>query len=91
MYDKIENLVLEREKIDQIIKKFILEITEEDLENSFTYSNMKGDHFNQKLCYIILHFFNHQTHHRGQITTLLSQLNIEIGITDLLILIPSCD
>lgn len=50
---------------------------------------MKGDNFQKKFCYILLHFFNHQTHHRGQITTLLSQLNVEIGITDLLILIPS--
>lgn len=91
IYDRIEDLTLEREKIDQIIKDFILEITEEDLENSFSYKNMKGEHFNKKFSYIILHFFNHQTHHRGQVSTLLSQLNLELGITDLLVLIPSFD
>ncbi|PTQ89837.1 DinB family protein [Agitococcus lubricus] len=31
----------------------------------------------------VMQFFNHQTHHRGQITTLLSQRNIDIGVTDL--------
>lgn len=29
------------------------------------------------------HVFNHQTHHRGQITTLIKQLGIDPGITDL--------
>lgn len=30
-----------------------------------------------------IHFFNHQTHHRGQLTTLLTQAGLEIGPTDL--------
>jgi uncharacterized damage-inducible protein DinB len=30
--------------------------------------------------------FNHQTHHRGQVTTLLAQQKIEIGATDLMML-----
>ena len=30
-----------------------------------------------------VHLFNHQTHHRGQLTTLLSQLGIDPGVTDL--------
>jgi uncharacterized damage-inducible protein DinB len=32
---------------------------------------------------LVTHFFNHQTHHRGQITTLLSQHGIDPGDTDL--------
>ena len=32
----------------------------------------------------VTHFFNHQTHHRGQITTLLSQLGRDAGVTDLM-------
>ena len=32
---------------------------------------------------IVAHVFNHQTHHRGQITTLLSQLGQDVGVTDL--------
>ena len=29
------------------------------------------------------HFFNHQTHHRGQITDLISRLGYDFGVTDL--------
>lgn len=31
----------------------------------------------------VTHLFNHQTHHRGQLSTLLSQSGIDIGVTDL--------
>lgn len=32
---------------------------------------------------LVTHFFNHQTHHRGQITTLMRQLGYESGVTDI--------
>jgi uncharacterized damage-inducible protein DinB len=32
---------------------------------------------------LVVHLFNHQTHHRGQLTTLLSQMGRDPGITDL--------
>jgi uncharacterized damage-inducible protein DinB len=31
-----------------------------------------------------MHFFNHQTHHRGQLTALLSQCGKDYGVTDLM-------
>jgi uncharacterized damage-inducible protein DinB len=37
---------------------------------------------------VLQHVFNHQTHHRGQASTLFSQLGIDIGATDLLLLLP---
>ena len=35
---------------------------------------------------VVLHFFNHQTHHRGQITALLSQAGVDYGVTDLFLM-----
>lgn len=32
----------------------------------------------------IIHFFNHQTHHRGQITAALSRQGVDFGVTDLI-------
>lgn len=32
----------------------------------------------------VTHVFNHQAHHRGQITTLLSQTGLDMGVTDLI-------
>ena len=38
------------------------------------------------LWFAVTHFFNHQTHHRGQLTTLIEQTGCDIGVTDLLML-----
>ena len=38
---------------------------------------------------LLLHFYMHQAHHRGQITTLLSQASIDFGETDLVIITPN--
>lgn len=32
---------------------------------------------------LVTHMFNHQTHHRGQVSTLLTQAGQDIGVTDL--------
>lgn len=32
---------------------------------------------------MVVQMFNHQTHHRGQLTTLLTQLGLDVGSTDL--------
>jgi uncharacterized damage-inducible protein DinB len=33
---------------------------------------------------VLTHLFNHQTHHRGQVTTLVKQLGRDPGVTDLI-------
>jgi uncharacterized damage-inducible protein DinB len=35
--------------------------------------------------------FNHQTHHRGQVTTLFTQLGHDIGSTDMPMSVPKGD
>lgn len=32
---------------------------------------------------VVMQIFNHQTHHRGQLTTLLSQFGVDVGVTDI--------
>ncbi len=32
---------------------------------------------------VVTHMFNHATHHRSQLTTLMKQLGVEPGVTDL--------
>jgi uncharacterized damage-inducible protein DinB len=53
-----------------------------------TYANSKGVVSSKPFFGIVMHFFNHQTHHRGQATTLLSQAGVDVGVTDLMALIP---
>ncbi|HEX6958089.1 MAG TPA: DinB family protein [Ferrovibrio sp.] len=42
------------------------------LGRTFTYTNSRGETFTDPLLPPLMHFFNHQTHHRGQVHGLLS-------------------
>jgi uncharacterized damage-inducible protein DinB len=47
------------------------------------YSGLYKQNFSQPGWLVVAHFFNHQTHHRGQATNLLMQFGIDPGATDL--------
>ena len=63
-------------------------LTQAQLASPLAYRNMAGVAHTKNLGALVMHFFNHQTHHRGQATTLLSQAGVDVGVTDLLALIP---
>lgn len=77
-----------RTHLDQVITHWAQSLRTEDLAQAFEYTNSKGVTSQRRLGHLILHFFNHQTHHRGQITTLLQQAGQDVGMTDLLAKIP---
>jgi len=74
--------------MDEVIVRFIAELTDEVLACSLSYRNTKGIEATKNLGLLLLHLFNHQTHHRGQASTLLSQSGVDVGVTDLLVIIP---
>lgn len=51
------------------------------------YANSKGVAREHPAWQALTHFFNHQAHHRGQVTTLLMQAGIDVGTTDLVALL----
>jgi uncharacterized damage-inducible protein DinB len=52
--------------------------------NHLLLTDLSGTRYAHPLAPALLHLFNHETHHRGQITTLLSQLGIDPGVTDVI-------
>ena len=80
-----------REETDAVLEAFVVELTPALLERNLEYTNSKGMEFCQPLWHIVGHIFNHQTHHRGQVTTLLSQMGIDPGMTDFIVaaILPS--
>lgn len=88
LFDDLPLLQSQRFKLDQLIIAMINEVTGEMLSSALMYKNMKGIEYSQRFGFTLQHFFNHQTHHRGQITTLLFQMGIDVGATDLITSIP---
>jgi len=84
LYADFEELKRERAKTDEDLIDWIASLTEERLAEDFTYtSGVDGVTRTFPLWAAVAHVFNHQAHHRGQITTLIKQLGIDPGITDL--------
>ncbi|WP_199286999.1 DinB family protein [Pseudomonas mangrovi] len=80
-----------RSRLDNIIEQWAAELTANRLSGDISYTNTAGVTFRRNLGALVQHFFNHQTHHRGQVSTLLFQCGVDVGVTDLLTLIPSDD
>lgn len=54
------------------------------LSGDLTWTSTDGKRTSSRPRWLLVsHLFNHQTHHRGQITTLLSQSGRDVGVTDL--------
>ncbi len=75
-----------REALDVAIEVWVRDMPEDFLSRTIRYSNTKGVLREHAAWQALTHFFNHQTHHRGQVTTLLSQAGVDVGLTDIIAL-----
>ncbi len=72
---------VERERTDQRILAFFESLSEADLSGTIRYTSIANKTENAfRLDQILMHLFLHQTHHRGQVTTLIGQLGM-ISVT----------
>jgi uncharacterized damage-inducible protein DinB len=85
LYASFDELGTERAKEDERIVAFANGLTEATLAGTLSFISIVNPA--PRTCAFDLaltHFFNHQTHHRGQVTTLLMQRGIDPGVTDLI-------
>ena len=85
LHDKLANLWQVRKRADNVILQFTLELADDALVSTLSYKNSKDQEYNKNMGDLLLHVFNHQTHHRGQVSALLYQAGIDVGVTDLLV------
>jgi uncharacterized damage-inducible protein DinB len=72
----------QRASTDRVIVEWAEELTDELLARTMRYSNSQGHLREHPVWVAVAHLFNHQTHHRGQITNLLHQCGLDPGVTD---------
>ncbi|MEM8988427.1 MAG: DinB family protein [Pseudomonadota bacterium] len=84
LYEDFDALKAARLEMDDEIKSWTTSLDVDWLTQDFVWkSGIDGKTRRQPTWVLVSHMFNHQTHHRGQVTTLLSQLGKDIGSTDL--------
>jgi uncharacterized damage-inducible protein DinB len=75
LFDDSGALSAAREVEDERIIRYVEGLSEADLASTFSYRTITGaQDITQPLAPALSHFFNHQTHHRGQAHALLSAI-----------------
>ncbi len=87
LFENLSDLRRARDVEDQRILDLCARLTSTDLQKTIAYRDMAGKTQATSLHGILLHFFNHQTHHRGQVHDLLSATPVQPPSLDMIILI----
>ncbi len=73
-----------RRAMDRRIEAWAAQVTEDWLAATMSYVSVNdGKTRILPRWVLVTHMFNHATHHRGQLTTLVKQLGVDPGVTDL--------
>lgn len=73
-----------RTRVDVVIEAWLADMPGDFVQRTMRYANTRGVQREHPMWKALTHFFNHQAHHRGQITTLCSQAGVDVGVTDLI-------
>ena len=85
LYADFDELRRERERTDEDIIAWAASLTDEGLAGQLRFTSIVNPA--PRTCEMwvaVAQLFNHQTHHRGQVTALLSQCGKDYGVTDLI-------
>ena len=77
LYDNLAELRSARTADDAAIESFFAAADNGFLGRKLSYTNSKGQHCTDAALNAVLHMFNHQTHHRGQVHVMLSQAGVQ--------------
>jgi uncharacterized damage-inducible protein DinB len=84
LYDDFAGLLQARRSMDDDIGAWAATVTQAQLAATLTwFSGVAQREMSRPVWLCVTQMFNHQTHHRGQVTTLLKQAGIDPGVTDL--------
>lgn len=73
-----------RRRLDAALEAWVAAMPAGFPRGTMRYATTAGKPREHAAWLAVTHFFNHQTHHRGQVTTLLMQAGVDPGVTDLI-------
>ncbi|AWK87559.1 DinB family protein [Azospirillum thermophilum] len=82
LHDGFAELRAAREAEDERLLRVVSTMTEERFDDVLSYRTMAGVPQEMPVAPLLTHVFNHQTHHRGQAHTLLTQFGLDAPSID---------
>lgn len=83
LFEDFEALYGARVAEDERIERFAADLDSAFLAGTTAYRNNEGHVIRDPNAALVAHFFNHQTHHRGQIHAMLTQTAVAPPVLDL--------
>src|SRR5437870_155814 len=83
LYEGFPDLRAARSTEDRRIERFFESPEDAFFSRTFAYVNNQGRNYVETAPVAVAHFFNHQTHHRGQVHVMLSQTGAQPPSLDL--------
>ena len=83
VFEGVEEYLDKRKGLDVQIIEFVNEIAPADLDRHLEYTDSHGKEQRRGFGGLVLHFFNHQTHHRGMISVYLEGMDISNDFSNL--------
>jgi uncharacterized damage-inducible protein DinB len=74
LFEARDEYLRRRPELDDIIAAFAGELNEGDPEKTLRYNDSRGTAYERNFGALLLHCFNHETHHRGMISVYLEIL-----------------
>ena len=89
MIEDFPSLSAAREEADTKISNWAAKVDDAWIAGDLVwFSGAAGREMRARKGFLINHFFNHQTHHRGQVHAMLTAAGQETGDTDLFLIVP---
>jgi uncharacterized damage-inducible protein DinB len=73
-----------REGLDELLRRLARELPPARYPEVLEYRNLRGQEQRKITWRALLHMFNHQTHHRGQVAALLDQAGVQNDYSNLI-------
>lgn len=77
LFGDMNEYLTKRTALDKIMILFAAELSEADLSSSLKYTDSSGKEYERVMNSLLLHWLNHETHHRGMISVYLELLGKE--------------
>ena len=71
--------------VERDLSGYLSGLSEQSLARPLTYNNFRGETWTYTLWQTLFHLINHQSYHRGQVSTLLRQLGAQPVAVDFLV------
>jgi uncharacterized damage-inducible protein DinB len=89
MIEEWSELLAERRATDALIGEWSATLSPDWLAGDLTWvSGISRRELTKPRAMLVMHFFNHQTHHRGQVHAMLTAAGAKPGDTDLMLIEP---